>query len=96
MIDGLIIRTEQTIPSLKFQLPEGADDEKLKKIEQQIVYLFERVYRPMGIELRPHPDEYLNFSIRTLNYDGVSKTEELKDAYEHFSTICHILNLKVS
>lgn len=96
MKDGLIIRTEQSIPSLKLKLPEGLDESEYMRREQQIVYLFERAYRQHGVELKVNENEYFNFTIRTMNYDGECKTELLLEAYKHFEEIRKILNLEIA
>lgn len=97
MKDGLIIKTEQSIPSLKMKLPEGIkdNDHELATMEQHIQYLFERVYRDKGVQLVFSSSEYLNFTIRTMNYDGECKTELLLEAHKHFEEICKILKLEV-
>lgn len=96
MKDGLIIRTEQSIPSLKMKLPEGMEDHDLAVLEQNIQYMFDRVYRTKGIHLVLHSSEYLNFTIRTMNYDGECKTELLLEAHKHFEDICTVLKLEVA
>ena len=96
MKEGLIIKTEQSIPSLKMKLPEGMEDHELATMEQHIQYLFERVYRTKGVSLMFSSSEYLNFTIRTMNYDGECKTDLLLEAHKYFEEICKILKLEVA
>lgn len=93
----VIIRTEQTIPSLKYiHKDDQFDEERSQELERSILRIFNKAYRPHGIELVPHEVECLHFTIRTLNYDGECKTDELRIAYHFFTGICEALELKVA
>ena len=95
---GLIIKTVQTISGLNYRMPYNGiidfDEDQMGELEAYIVEKFNESFRGDGIELISHDTEFLTFTMRTSNLDGVSRNEDMMAAYHYFTGICESLHLK--